>query len=143
MTVPKIVVHSDIIRDHVSGLASPSVLRRASALFFCYTTVFQAIELFSGARGERERRALEDAMSALKILGLNARNAPRYGRLFATQRGKPLTLLAAGICVESRLPILTAKPADFRGIPGLLVVSPELIARYASGARILKVAARK
>ncbi len=91
--------------------------------FFCYTTVFNAIELFAHASGEREREAVAAAMGAMKILGLNAKQAMSYGSWFAANaRVKPLPMLVAGICLESKLPILTSDAGAFRGIKGLRVI---------------------
>ena len=103
--------------------------------FFCYTTVFQAVELFAAMRTPRERRAAEEAMSAMKILGLNPKKAPMYGALFAAHPRKRATdLLVAGLCLESGLPLLTARAQDFRGIRGLSVMPPRALAPPASGA---------
>ena len=69
MREAKLVVHSDVLLDHLRGADHPSILRRTMGLFFCYTTVFQAIEVFAGMRTAVERRWAEDAMSAMKLLG--------------------------------------------------------------------------
>jgi len=130
VSVRKLVVHSDVLLDHLCGAKSPSTLRQAMGMFFCYTTVFQAIELFEAMRGPRERKAARDVLSAMKILGLNAKNAPSYGRLFAAHPGlASLDLLVAGLCIDSRLPLLTGRGKDFRGIRGLAVIPPGDIAR--------------
>jgi len=121
----KIVVHTDVLLEHLEGSAHPSALRLAMGEFFCYTTVFQAVEVFAAMRTRRARRAAEDAMSAMKILGLSPKKAPEYGALFAAHPRKRATdLLVAGLCLESRLPLLTARGKDFRGIRGLAIVSP-------------------
>ena len=107
--------------------------------FFCYATVFQAIEMFSLARTKRELAAVEDSMAAMKLLGLNPKNAKKYGELMAPKsKYDRWTLLIAGLCVESRLPLLTARGRDFAGVKGLQIVPPALIARHATGAEILK-----
>lgn len=138
---PKIVVHTDVFLEHLCTVRVSSLLRQAMAKFFCYTTVFQAIELFSFARTETEWRAIEDSMAAVKILGLNPRNARKYGELLA-DRGRPdlMTVLIAGLCRESRLPLLTDRRNEFRGIPGLLVVPTQFIERYETGTQVLHAA---
>lgn len=138
MSVPKIVVHTDVFVDHLCGDRQPSILREAIGKFFCYTTVFQAIELFSLTRTREEIQAIEDSMAALKLLGLNPKNAKRYGELIAsTKRVNRWNLLTAGLCLESRLPLLTARARDFVGVRGLQIVSPSLVAKHATGAEIL------
>jgi predicted nucleic acid-binding protein len=113
------------------------------AMFFCYSTVFQAIELFSLARSEKEIRAVEDSLSAMKLLGLNARRARKYGELFASARHmNPLYGLVAGLCLESGLPVLTDRKRDFAGIRGLKVVPARMVRRYGSASEILNAIKR-
>lgn len=138
MSAAKIVVHSDVILDHLCGDNYPSALRRAMGKFFCYTTVFQAMELFSYARTEVERKSVEDAMAALKLLGLNPKNARRYGELLrSVSRAATLNILTAGLCLESRLPILTDRKRDFAGVQGLEIVPTARLRRFDTGAEIL------
>ena len=128
MSDAKLVVHTDVLLDHLHGITRPSVLRLAMRKYFCYTTVFQAVELFAAMRTPVERRAAEDTMSAMKILGLNPKHAPMYGALFAAHPRKRATdLLVAGLCLESGLPLLTARGGDFRGIRGLRVMPPRAL----------------
>jgi predicted nucleic acid-binding protein len=140
VSVPKIVVHADILLDHIRphDRAKPSVLRIAMSKFFCYTTVFQAIELFAGAHHPNEIQLLDDVMSAMKILGLNPKNAKSYGALMAAHRRmESLEVLTAGLCLESRLPILSARKSMGR-IPGVIVVPPALVRSQRSGHEILR-----
>lgn len=138
MNAPKIVVHTDVFVEHLCGGQHPSVLRQTMSKFFCYTTVFQAIELFSLAKSEKERRAIEDSMAAMKIMGLNPKQARKYGELLATsKRVQTLNVLIAGLCMESKLPILTDRKQEFKGTRGLMIVPTRLISRFESGHEIL------
>jgi len=103
----KAVIHTDVFLDHLLGKQEPSVLRLALQKFFCYTTVFQAVDLFSMGRSARELQMISDAMAAMKVLGLNAKSARRYGELIR-QRGikDRWNSMIAGLCLESRLPLL-------------------------------------
>ena len=131
MTSHKIVVHTDVLLAYLTHRsAGPSVLREAMSRWFCYTTVFNAIELFSIAKTKEETCAIGEALSAMKILGLNAKQAPKYGTLFGSaKKGAALNLLTAGLCLESRLPLLTARPAAFRGVKGLVVITPRELSK--------------
>lgn len=125
MTPRKIVVDTDIILEHLVHTDGPSLLRRVMNGFFCYTTVFNAIEAFSAARIEKEFQAVDDAMSAMKVLGLNAKSAKATGRIFSGGNAgerRALTLLIAGICVESRLPIVTMNPKRFSHVKQIQVL---------------------
>lgn len=125
MKVQKLVLHTDIIVEHLlSNRNEVSVMRIALRKYFCYTTVFNAIEVFSLARTTSERTVIEDAMSSLKILGLNAKSAPNYAELFNNIALKKMNALIAGLCLESKLPILTRQPSQFRKVKGLTVMTP-------------------
>ncbi len=96
--------------------------------YFCYTTVFNAIELFSMCKNRKERSAVEDVLYAMKILGLNGKSAKNVGEFFRHGRTttlRDLELLVAGVCLESRLPILTASPGRYRGVRSLSVLTPD------------------
>lgn len=135
----KIVVHTDVILEHLYGTRRPSVLRSAMGMYFCYTTVFQAVEVFAVLRTERERQAAVDAMAAMKLLGLNPKNAMRYGDLFAAHPTfRPMDILVAGLCLESRLPLLTDRGKDFAGIRGLDVIPTRFVQSRITGADTLK-----
>ncbi len=139
MKVPRIVVDSDLFVDHLCGGHEPSLLRLAVQRFFCYTTVFQAIELFSLGRSERELQAIEDSMASVKVLGLNAKNARLYGGLLSGKTNV-MRALVAGLCRESKLPLLTGRPGEFRSF-GIQVVPARLVARYDTGQEILSAVA--
>ena len=129
MSVQKIVVDTDIILDHLVHGAGASILRLTMNTFFCYTTVFNAIEAFSMARSKKEIQAVDDAMSAMKILGLNAKSAKSIGKIYSNDIsvGKVLPALIAGVCIESRLPIVTMNPNRFSRIKHLRVIPAKKI----------------
>ena len=139
MNRPKIAIHTDIIVEYLihHGKHAPA-LRIAMMKFFCYTTVFNAIELFARASTGPERNAVMAAMGAMKILGLNAKQAVRYGSWFSENPGiKPIPMLIAGICMESKLPLLTGDVAAFRGISGLRLIKASALSGEATAEKIL------
>lgn len=143
MSVSKIVIHTDVFLDHLRGDRRPSLLREAMGKFFCYTTVFHAIELFSFAKSEREQRVIEDVMASMKVLGLNPKGARTYGELFAGRiRRNTWSVMIAGLCMESRLPLLTDRTSEFKGIRGLVLVPTRMVRNYDTAADILKAVRR-
>ncbi|MEW5800377.1 MAG: hypothetical protein AB1728_15370 [Bacteroidota bacterium] len=120
MNFKKIVVDSDIILDHVTTNGSVSMLRRLMNRYFCYTTVFNAIELFAAVRTSKERQAIEDALSAMKVLGVNAKSAKSISQAYSMARDR-ISGLIAGVCIESKLPIVTQNPKRYGNIPMLHV----------------------
>ncbi len=142
-SVKKVIVDTDLIVEHVMGSVEggPSRLRRIMSQAFCYTTVFNAIEAFSLCRSDIERRAIEDAMSALKILGVNARSSKAIGRS-AEDRNAPVDLqvLVAGVCRESRLPLVTGRPEKYRSMKGLELLPVRSL--LAAGGRVRRSRSR-
>lgn len=111
--------------------------------FFCYTTVFHAIGLFSLVQNEREQRVIEDVMASMKVLGLNPKSAAKYGELFRGRNRRSMwSLMIAGMCLESRLPLLTDNAGEFRGIPGLVIVPTSLVRKHEMAADILHAVRR-
>jgi hypothetical protein len=104
---------------------------------FCYTTVFNAIELFSLCESKEERLVVENVMQSVKILGLNGKSAKNVGMYFGksgTRRLRDMETLIAGVCLESRLPILTGRPRRYQGLRSLRVIpSDEIVATHKKG----------
>lgn len=121
MSVRKIVVDSDIILDHLVTADNVSVLRQLMNEYFCYTTIFNALELFSAARAQYEVQAIDDAMYAMKVLGVNAKSAKNIARAYTSSK-EQMSGLIAGVCIESKLPIVTLNPKRFKKIPSLEVI---------------------
>ncbi len=124
----KVVIDTDIILGHLTGSmnsrksSEPSLLRKVMSRYFCYTTVFNAAELFSMCRTSAERNAVEDAMAAMKVLGLNGKSARNIGLHISrsdTKRVLDIGGLVAGLCLESHLPLLTGNGSRYRGIRSL------------------------
>jgi predicted nucleic acid-binding protein len=93
--------------------------------FFCYTTVFNAAELFSMCRTSAERRTVEDVMVCMKVLGLNGKSAKNIGRHIARSRRESVVdvgSLVAGVCLESHLPLLTGSGSRYRGFRSLRIL---------------------
>ncbi len=122
MKVKKIIVDSSIIAEHLITTNSESLLRKLSKEYFCYTTVFNAIELFAVSKSLKETQAVEDAMNAMKILGVNAKSAKNIGTIVSSIKND-FSALIAGVCIESKLPIITLNPKRFSGINKLKVQS--------------------
>ncbi|MDE3057726.1 MAG: type II toxin-antitoxin system VapC family toxin [Bacteroidota bacterium] len=125
MTARKIVVDTDVLADHLVQRNGVSILRAMMGSYFCYTTVFNAIELFALAKSGKEIRAVADAMDAMKILGVNSKSAAALGRLLARTRARNIpdsTALIAGVCIESKLPIVTLNPKRFFSVKEVKVL---------------------
>lgn len=117
----KIVVDSSIIAEHLTTSQDESILRRLSKEYFCYTTVFNAIELFAVSRSLKETQAIEDALNAMKVLGINSKSAKNIAAVVSSTK-REFSALIAGVCIESKLSIITLHPKRFSKIKNLQVV---------------------
>ncbi len=111
------------------------------SMFFCYTTVFNAIELFSLCSTDEEREAVESSLQAVKILGLNGKSGKKIGILRGNTKwakGGDLRLLIAGVCLESRLPLLTGREAVMRKYRPLVIVPSKLLRHSDSAEEIFR-----
>lgn len=123
MSVKKIVVDASVIADHLMTAGDRSMLRQLSNEYFCYTTVFSAIELFACCRSLKETQAVQAAMDALKVLGVAPKSAKNIAAVVSSSVTGGSAALAAGICRESKLPMVTLRPERYRGIRGVTVLS--------------------
>lgn len=122
MTRTKIVVDTSVIVEHLTTVRERSYLRELSARMFCYTTVFNAIELFAAAGSPKEKQAVQDAMDALKVLGINPKSAKNIGTVISSTRTTDMTALIAAVCLESKLPLATLQPKRYKGFTSLQVI---------------------
>jgi predicted nucleic acid-binding protein len=122
MTRTKVVVDTSVIAEHLTTDRKRSYLRDLAARMFCYTTVFNAIELFAAAKSPMERQAVQDAMDALKVLGINPKSAKNIGAVVSSTRTKDMTALIAAVCLESKLPLATLQPKRYKGFTTLQVI---------------------
>jgi len=123
--VKKIVVDSSIIADHLTTTQVESHLRKLSKKYFCYTTVFNAIELFAAAKSLKETEAVQNAMDALKVLGINPKSAKNIASVVTSAKEKDFTSLIAGICIESKLPIVTLNKKRYSKIKKLETIAAD------------------
>ncbi len=121
MTVKKIVVDTDIIAEHLMTGKKESILRALSREYFCYTTVFNAIELFGAAKSLKEKESVRHAMDALKVLGISPKSAKNIGEVVSSTK-KDYTALIAGVCLEAKLPIATMRPKRYIKVKALKVL---------------------
>ncbi len=131
MIPKKLVIDSDVLLGHLLA-AGRSDLRGLMQASFCYTTVFNAAELFALCTTNRQRQSVQRMLTGLKILGLNGRSGQTVGRMIRDRQSTApavLTALIAGLCLESGLPLVTGRPQQYRGIHGLRLLTPDGVAR--------------
>ncbi|MBW7887579.1 MAG: hypothetical protein H3C35_04340 [Bacteroidetes bacterium] len=128
MKQKKIIIDSDVLFEHLVTRQPESLLRKVLKYYFCYTTVFNAVELFSAAQTKKELEAVGKAMQAIKILGLHAKSSKNIAGIvaeFQKKKKSELASLIAGVCMESRLPLLSLNPKRFAAVKGLKIISAQ------------------
>jgi predicted nucleic acid-binding protein len=122
--IKKVIIDTDVVVDYLlAGPAEETAFRKLMRGYFCYTTVVSAAALFALASSKKQRMAMEDALGALKILGINARSAVSFGDLLRTHpRLSVSDCYIAGICLESRLPLCTFTPRRFSAVRKLTLL---------------------
>ena len=120
-----IVADSDVLVDFLRG-AEPAAARVAVELETTSfgTTAVNAFELRSGARTERQIRAVDELLGALTILPFGSREAQCAAklRLDLERRGEGIGMadyLIAGACLARDAVLLTKNRKHFERVPGL------------------------
>lgn len=117
------LIETDILLEHLTQKKSTeSILDKAMISGTCFTTVINASELFFACSNDMERKAVEDLLSALKILGINSRYSLKISKFF----NKVATTRDAIMCVVAeinRLPILTYNVNRYNK-SGLKIINP-------------------
>ena len=137
----KIVIDTDIILAHLAQTRGVSMLRKAMNMFFCYTTFFNAMELFSIARTKKEVEAVEQALQAMKILGVNPKSSKTMAVHLAAARKRGKTTIGTfvgAVCIASGLPVLTMHPDRFTHVKGITILSGSEFSRTTSEKKLFK-----
>ncbi|MBS1903699.1 MAG: hypothetical protein JSS75_08360 [Bacteroidetes bacterium] len=103
------LIETDILRDYLTHRSeSPSVLRRALQAGSCYTTMYNALELFAQAASAPERAAIKSMLMAVRVLGFNARTAEPFAELRSMHPDiSEREMMVLGMARASKLVVLT------------------------------------
>lgn len=123
------VADTDVLIDFLRG-AEPAAARVAEALeagAALATTTITRFELMAGARGKRQRAAVQALLAALPALPLDTGAADRAAevRRELESRGEDIGMadsLIAGIVLTHGAQLLTRNRRHFERVPGLSVV---------------------
>jgi tRNA(fMet)-specific endonuclease VapC len=120
-----IIADTDVLIDFLRGTA-PAADRVGLELQTRSfgTTAVTVFELRSGARSERQRRAVAELLEALTLVPLGSREAELAAnlRLELEARGEGLGMadyLIAGTCLSREAILLTRNRKHFERVPGL------------------------
>ncbi len=124
-----IVLDTDVLIGFLRGHAADvELLDELGADKSVRTTCITAVELMVGARGRRDRAAIEIALERLRPLPLGegaSRLAGEVGRELR-RRGQGIGMadtLIAGICLAHDAELPTRNPRHFERVPGLALLA--------------------
>ena len=108
------LIETDVLREYlVAASGEETVLRKALASGVCYTTMYNALELFRSCSGKEESDAVLQMLMVVRVLGFNSRYAQSFAesaREVEKQSGILLThreAMIIGMAKASKLTILT------------------------------------
>ena len=116
----QVLIETDVLGEFLVSTASdpePRLLRALRSAT-CYTTMLNAYELLHAARSEEERKHIYAALTLVRVLGFNSRNAVPFASLsqqIERERGIRLSMRDAfiiGMAKQSKLSILTQNKHD-------------------------------
>lgn len=110
------LIETDVLREYL--VTKNSLLRTALSTGVCYTTMYNALEIFRLAKNEGEKEVVKNMLSVVRVLGFNYRYAEQFALIIKEieeQSKTDLTereALIIGMAKTSKLTILTREYYD-------------------------------
>lgn len=110
------LIETDVLREYL--VSRSSLLRSALREGVCYTTMYNALEIFRLAKNEAEREVVKNMLSAVRVLGFNYRYAEQFALIIKEVEAQSDTeitereALIIGMAKTSKLTILTREYFD-------------------------------
>ena len=108
------LIETDVLREYlIAGKGKETLLRKALSKGVCYTTMYNALELFRAAKTKEDSDAILQMLMVVRVLGFNARYAQNFSAATAEiekQTGLSVTLresMMIGMAKISKLSIVT------------------------------------
>ncbi|MBX7196437.1 MAG: type II toxin-antitoxin system VapC family toxin [Sandaracinaceae bacterium] len=119
-----IVADTDVLIDALRGKGAADRMRIEIATGTLATTTISVFELLSGAKSDKERRAVEALLGALTTLPVDDRGAREAASIRRELEAAGSTIatadtLIAGICRSRNAILLTRNRAHFERVRGL------------------------
>ncbi|HEY6171510.1 MAG TPA: hypothetical protein VIX80_04535 [Candidatus Kapabacteria bacterium] len=122
------LIETDVLGEYL--VSRNSLLRTALLEGVCYTTMYNALEIFRLAKNEAEREVLKNMLSVVRVLGFNYRYAEQFALIIKEIEEKSDTeitqreTLIIGMAKTSKLTILTREYYErYKSLYGVDVAS--------------------
>lgn len=110
------LIETDVLREYL--VTKNSLLRAALSEGVCYTTMYNALEIFRLAKNEGEKEVVKNMLSVVRVLGFNYRYAEQFALIIKEIEEQSKTditereALIIGMAKTSKLTILTRECYD-------------------------------
>lgn len=124
-----IVADTDVLIDFLNDRGAASAVAREIERGTLATTTITRFELLSGARTERQHRAVSDLLAVLPALPFDERASDRAAivRLDLERKGLRIGMadfMIAGIALAHEARLLTRNRRQFERVPSLALIDP-------------------
>jgi len=117
------LIETDVLSEYlIAAKGKETLLRKALAKGVCYTTMYNALELFRAAKTKQESDAILQMLMVVRVLGFNARYAQSFSEA-ATEIEKK-----TGISLSNR----EAMMIGMAKISKLSIITKDFFDRYKS-----------
>ena len=123
------LIETDVLREYlVAAKGEETILRKALVTGVCYTTMYNALELFRAANGKEESDAVIQMLMVVRVLGFNSRYAQSFAETaleIEKQTGIILThreAMIIGMAKASKLTIVTNDYFERYKLSGIVTV---------------------
>jgi len=107
------LIETDVLREYlIAKQGEQALLRKALSRGVCYTTMYNALELFRASRTKEENDAIMQVLMSVRVLGFNSRFAQNFADMAKEVEKKGIILsqreaMIVGMAKASKLTILT------------------------------------
>lgn len=108
------LIETDVLCEYlIAAKGEETVLRKALAMGVCYTTMYNALELFRAAKTKEESDVIMQMLICVRVLGFNSRTAQSFAEMAIEIEEKTGLVLShresmmIGMARTSKLTILT------------------------------------
>ena len=108
------LIETDVLSEYlIAAKGEETLLRKALTIGVCYTTMYNALELFRAAKTKEESDAVMQMLMIVRVLGFNARYAQSFSEVTSEIKKKTGIIpthreaMMIGMAKISKLSILT------------------------------------
>ena len=117
----RFLLDSNILIGVFNGTLDPRRVARRGTVVLSAVTIMEIYAL--AGMSDIEQYRIDSAIAMIEIIPIDAVVAKRAGALARTRHRGRADLLIAATAIVHELPLLTKNTRDFRGIPGLVLLS--------------------